>query len=235
MTDASYNRSHGRMPSDEQMDGLLRDFFRLETPTELNQPFRTVRAESSTRIATTIAPKAGTVRVAPQRRRIFAVSALTVLALSLVVFLQTQKLGDAENSPVAEKSGERRRPIHALLDGTAPPTGEDDGAPPQFVFPSDKADFAIENGENIGQLAYSAYTESYTLFTFGLGVEINLPIKEVDLRIPFTVRGAYNPGVSDQRSERATHGPADQVIAEESFSTAFKYMVGGQLGLAVHF
>ena len=111
MTDASSNRSHGRMPSDEQMDGLLRDFFRMETPTELNQPFRTVRAESSTRIATTIAPKAGTVRVAPRRRRIFAVSALTVLALSLVVFLQTQKLGDAENSPVAEKSGEQSTPV----------------------------------------------------------------------------------------------------------------------------
>ena len=98
MTDVSSNRSHGRMPSDEQMDGLLRDFFRLETPVELNQPFRTDRPESSTRIATTIAPKVGTVVVAPRRRRIFAVSALTVVALSLVVFLQTQKLGDAENS-----------------------------------------------------------------------------------------------------------------------------------------
>ena len=106
---------------------------------------------------------------------------------------------------------------------------------PVFVLPGDNADFAVENGENVGQLDYSAYTESYTMFMFGLGVEVNLPIKEVDMRIPFTIRGGYNPGVSDERSERATHGPAEGTITEESFSTAWKYAVGAQLGLSVHF
>ncbi len=111
MTDASSNRSHGRTPSDEQMDGLLREFFRLETPTELNQPFRPDRAESSTGMATTIAPTVRTVVVVPRRRRIVAVSAVMILALSLVVLVQTQKLGDAENSPVVEKPGEQSTPV----------------------------------------------------------------------------------------------------------------------------
>ena len=111
MTDASSNHSHGRMLSDDQMDGLLRDFFRLETPIELNQPFRPDRAESSTGMATTIAPTARAIVLTPRRRRIYAVSALTVMALSLVVFVQTQKLGDADTSPVVEESGEQSTPV----------------------------------------------------------------------------------------------------------------------------
>ncbi|HQZ67855.1 MAG TPA: hypothetical protein PLY87_22345 [Planctomycetaceae bacterium] len=40
MTDnSSTNGFHGRIPTDEQMDSLLRDFFRLEMPVELNRSF----------------------------------------------------------------------------------------------------------------------------------------------------------------------------------------------------
>ncbi len=109
MTDVSSNRSHGRMPSDEQMDGLLRDFFRLETPIELNQPFRRERLESVARTSLTIAPPAES--AVPRSRRIAVVSALTVVALSLVVFVQSRKPGDANNSPVVDKSGERTGPV----------------------------------------------------------------------------------------------------------------------------
>lgn len=38
MTDFTHQREHGRLPSEEQMDSLLRDFFRLETPSELARP-----------------------------------------------------------------------------------------------------------------------------------------------------------------------------------------------------
>ncbi len=31
---------NGRMPSDEQMDSLLKDFFRYEVPIALNRPFQ---------------------------------------------------------------------------------------------------------------------------------------------------------------------------------------------------
>ena len=110
MTDASSNRSHGRMPSDEQMDGLLREFFRLETPFELNQPLSRHRSESKVGTSLTIAPTVVTVAVAPRRRRIVVVSALTVLALSLVVIVQIQKSGDAGSGPVVDKSGNQTSP-----------------------------------------------------------------------------------------------------------------------------
>jgi hypothetical protein len=104
---------------------------------------------------------------------------------------------------------------------------------PLFVMPSDEADF--DDAANPGLLEYSAYTESYTMFTFGLGVEVNVPIAEADLRVPFQVRGAYNPGVADDREGRTTHQPATGAVTEEAFSTQFKYSVQGQLGLALHF
>ena len=37
---SSANRDQSRIPSDDQMDFLLRDFFRLEVPTALNQSLR---------------------------------------------------------------------------------------------------------------------------------------------------------------------------------------------------
>ena len=111
MTDVSSNRSHGRTPSDEQMDGLLREFFRLETPTELNQPLLRVQSEPKAELSPTIAPAVQSDASTSRRRRVFVVSAVTMLALSLVVLVQTQKLGDAENSPVVEKSGEQSTPV----------------------------------------------------------------------------------------------------------------------------
>ena len=110
MIDTSSNRSHGRMPSDEQMDGLLRDFYRLETPTELNQPLCRIGSGSKTETSLTIAPAVQSGAAPLRRRRVVVVSALTVLAFSLVVVVQNQKFGDAGSSPVVDKSGERTTP-----------------------------------------------------------------------------------------------------------------------------
>ena len=108
MTDASSNRAHGKTPSDDQIDGLLRDFFRLETPTELNQPFRRDRLKSAAGTSLTISPVAEHV---PRSGRWIAVaSVLTALALSLVAFVQLDRPGDADNSPVVDKTGAPTRP-----------------------------------------------------------------------------------------------------------------------------
>jgi hypothetical protein len=40
MNDSISKQSKGRMPSDEQMESLLKGFFRLEIPVELDQPIR---------------------------------------------------------------------------------------------------------------------------------------------------------------------------------------------------
>ncbi len=116
MTEASSDRSHGKMPSDEQMDGLLRDFFRLEIPTELNQPLSRHRSGSNVATLLPIAPTVEIVTVAPKRRRVVVVSALSVLALSLVVIVQTQKLGDAGSAPVVDKSGNPTTPVDPAED-----------------------------------------------------------------------------------------------------------------------
>lgn len=106
---------------------------------------------------------------------------------------------------------------------------------PLFVTPDDTASYSLASGSDPGLITYSAHTESYTMFTFGLGVEVNLPIDEADFRIPLTVRGAFNPGVSDRRDERATHTVSETGVPEESFTTQFQFQVLGQLGLALHF
>ena len=106
---------------------------------------------------------------------------------------------------------------------------------PMFVMPGSAADFGIENGENLSELTYSAYTESYAMFTFGIGMEVNLPVDGADLRIPLLARGAFNPGVSDSREERARQSPETGTVTEESLSTQFKYHAVGEIGLALHF
>ena len=106
---------------------------------------------------------------------------------------------------------------------------------PMFVDPGDEADFAVTSGTMTGPVEYAAYTESYTMFAFGFGLEFNLPIRAVDLRIPLALRGAVNPGIAQEREARTRHEPADGVPTKESFATVFQYNVGGQLGLAVHF
>ena len=72
---------------------------------------------------------------------------------------------------------------------------------------------------------------------FGLGVEINLPIPKVDLRIPLALRGSANPGVSDKRVERARHVTSvtsDQLVSV-SYNTEWKFQAVGSFGLSGHF
>jgi hypothetical protein len=102
----------------------------------------------------------------------------------------------------------------------------------QWVFVSDaKAEF--EGGGTI-----AAKAEDFSLFAFGLGLEIALPIDGVDLRIPLTVRGAWNTSTSEKATDRAdytTNGGTTVVTFPTQISTAFEYYAGGSLGLAWYF
>lgn len=111
MNDSTPRRSHGRMPSDAQMDHLLRDFFRLETPTELNHSFRVPFADATSRPALTVAQGGTELKAPVQINRRFAVaSALTVLALSLIVMIQMRESAPATGSPVTNTEGEHHSP-----------------------------------------------------------------------------------------------------------------------------
>jgi hypothetical protein len=106
---------------------------------------------------------------------------------------------------------------------------------PEFVIPSDRAD-AQELGVNATTTTHTAHTEDYTMFAYGIGFEFNLPSPTVDLRIPLTIRGGYNPSVSDVREERARHTPASgPPFSEISYSTAWKHTARAQLGMTINF
>ncbi len=106
---------------------------------------------------------------------------------------------------------------------------------PEFVIPNDDADVEL-TGINTTATTYSAYTKNYTMFAFGFGLEFNLPTPKVDMRIPLSIRGAYNPGVKNRREDRTRWKPdAGPPLTEESFATVWQYTVRAQLGLSVNF
>ena len=99
MTDRTSDRAHGRMPSDEQMDGLLRDFFRLETPLELARPWQRPSAAATSETSLILTP-AVTAAVPVTGRRMTVFAALAALVLTLVVFVQNDKPAGLNGSPV---------------------------------------------------------------------------------------------------------------------------------------
>ncbi|MEM6790931.1 MAG: hypothetical protein AAF715_25655 [Myxococcota bacterium] len=108
---------------------------------------------------------------------------------------------------------------------------------PEFVSPLGAARFSIE-GENNTPTRYGAFAaDGYTMIGFGIGGELNLPIPFVDLRLPISLRGAYNPGAGDTRTERviAVAGDEPQTLAAEFFSTAFEWNVRLHAGLSANF
>jgi hypothetical protein len=114
---------------------------------------------------------------------------------------------------------------------------------PEFVFPSDPHFAVLESNvpgggtaAGVGGPVYgTAATESYTMFTFGLGLEIMLPIPSVDIRIPFSLRGSYNPGASDKRDERGDHVVNGTDLQSENFATNWKFQAVANFGAGWHF
>jgi hypothetical protein len=91
MNDSSNKRSSNNIPSEEQMDGLLKDFFKLETPSGLNRPFRrpvASRQESPAASLVTLSTSEPT--AAPRRHKMVVASAIAVLAMSLIVAMKVQ-------------------------------------------------------------------------------------------------------------------------------------------------
>ncbi|MEJ7595987.1 MAG: hypothetical protein WKF77_31135 [Planctomycetaceae bacterium] len=83
---SSANRVQSGMPSDDQMDSLLSDFFRLEVPTELNQPLRQNQLAAAT--ATTSKVVAGRRVEQPRSRTVrFVAVAASVAAMALAVLV----------------------------------------------------------------------------------------------------------------------------------------------------
>lgn len=82
--------------------------------------------------------------------------------------------------------------------------------------------------------------DDYWLLAFGAGFEFMIPAG-VDLRIPLTFRGAWNPNVGDKASDRMRTVPEDCGSRSTSpctqfvYSTEWQYQAAVSLGLAYYF
>ena len=102
MNDSSNSRT-GRMPSDDQMDGLLRDFFASEVPPALNQTFRrpTKSPKKSVELASSLTIIADTdplFQTRPRGGRLAVGSAIAVLAMSTLLALNLRSSSDTSES-----------------------------------------------------------------------------------------------------------------------------------------
>jgi Outer membrane protein beta-barrel domain len=104
-------------------------------------------------------------------------------------------------------------------------------AGPEFVFP-DTGSATITPGN----AAYSVTASSpkYTMVAFGLGAEIALPIPGIDLRIPFSLRGGVDPGVSDHDTDRVTYAPPSATPGA-AYSSEWKLRASATLGVSYYF
>ena len=102
MNDSSNNRSAGNIPSEEMIDGLLKDFFKLETPSGLNRPFRrpvVSRQQDKAVSLVTLATSEPT--AAPRSHKMVVASAIAVLAMSLIVAMKVQTPSSSGSSTAA--------------------------------------------------------------------------------------------------------------------------------------
>ena len=94
------NLAQSRMPSDDQMDTLLRDIFRLEVPTELNQPLRRNLLATAAAATLTLAPEHHVEQLQCRSVRLVGVAAsVAAMALALLVLVS------GNHEPPVKRSG----------------------------------------------------------------------------------------------------------------------------------
>lgn len=79
---------------------------------------------------------------------------------------------------------------------------------------------------------------TYVMVVVGAGVEFSLPVKDVDLRVPLQLRGAFNPGTPASARDRATYTFRDNeplVVDTVIFSSEWQYQLQATLGLSLYF
>lgn len=102
---------------------------------------------------------------------------------------------------------------------------------PELVFPSGAT---AEVDKPVGT-AMDAKADSYTMLTFGGGVEIKLPVPSVDLRIPVALRGSYTPSVSDKLADRIDVQWSGNTAQKITYHSEWQYQVAMTLGVAAYF
>ena len=93
---------------------------------------------------------------------------------------------------------------------------------------------ATTPGASLGT-KYGIITQNSVNVMFGLGAEFKLPIPNVDIRIPLTFRGAFNPGVSSKRDDREKDTVTGNLLERVDYVTNWKFAVYGNIGTSIHF
>ena len=99
---SSANWAQNGMPSDDQMDSLLRDFFRLEVPTQLSHPLQLNPIPAATIATLTVAPESRLEHSRTRSVRFIAVTtSVAAMALALLVVISGNDSPPANGSNVA--------------------------------------------------------------------------------------------------------------------------------------
>ncbi len=110
---------------------------------------------------------------------------------------------------------------------------------PEFVVPvgEPRAEIVKQTGNVSVGTQYSAVKDSYINVMFGLGMEFVLPIEsdDISIRIPLTLRGSVNPGVSGKRTDRANYTVSGNKITNVEYHTEWKFQAVANMGISAHF
>jgi hypothetical protein len=99
---------------------------------------------------------------------------------------------------------------------------------PEIVAPSKSS---VSTDPSYAAAGFAQTVDTYVMLAFGGGVEFKLPVPVVDVRIPLTIRGGWNPGVSSHFSDRTPQ----YVLPPVTYKSDWQFSVNGTLGAAIYF
>jgi len=101
---------------------------------------------------------------------------------------------------------------------------------PEIVLPS-KSSVSVD--PSYAAPAFGQTSDTYVMVTFGVGVEIKLPLPVLDLRIPIGLRGGFAPGVSSAFNDRTIINVG--ALPAVTYHSEWKFQAAATLGAALYF
>lgn len=106
---------------------------------------------------------------------------------------------------------------------------------PELVLPA-AATASVVRGELPPELRIAASASPFLAYTGGVGVEIDLPLEVLDLRVAATLRGSLTPAMGERRTERASYEGSDvHRLDLVTYRTRWRYQAFGTLAAGVYF
>jgi hypothetical protein len=106
---------------------------------------------------------------------------------------------------------------------------------PEFVV-VDGASADIVDGSSPYAVDIVAVRRSYTMVTFGAGIDIHLPLEPFDVRLPISLRGSVTPAIGDSRQDRGRYiGTDPNHLVRIEHETRWKYQAVATVGAMVWF